>query len=133
MKPTRGKREHWETSVCQLDSLNLVEIRDNGAILTIVVESANYQQVGRFQFVWTRYCAYRSIDEAHWIPWDLDPSDVIWHNTHRVKDSQWIVELAEGNGLLELDYPNLQHFVIATSDSWTEILSNRDPEISSLK
>jgi len=121
------------TPVCALEYLNLVEVRDNGSVLTIIVESGTFEQRSRFQFAWPKYCAYRSTDEAQFIAWDLDLNDSNWQHTHLVRDSLWIADLMEGNDLLEFHYPGIQHFVICTMDYVTEILSHVNPEITSLK
>jgi len=50
-----------------------------------------------------------------------------------VLTSAWIADLADGNDLLQSHYPNIQHFVIGTSDCWVEVLSEEEPEITDLK
>jgi hypothetical protein len=128
-KSERGKRQDWQTPVWEFSSLGLGQLRDEGGDLSITLDAYKAEQAGKFEFIWQRYCAHRTTDEGQFLPWDLDPEDSQWHHTHKVINSQWISYLSHSNDLLAILYPKLQHFVIATSDYWIEVLSEQEPVI----
>src|ERR1700677_2203242 len=118
----RGKREHWQTPVCAFEWLNLSELRDDGHSLEILVKYYGNGQSWCFKFIWERYTAYRSTYAVDYTAWDFDPNDSDWHNTHKILNSGWVSALEE-NYDADYEFPNLQHFVLCTSDYVTEILS----------
>ncbi|HEY9773533.1 MAG TPA: hypothetical protein V6C81_06960 [Planktothrix sp.] len=128
-KANRGQREHWQTDVSDFDYLSFGSVELDSE-LTVSVWGSSSGRHQSFEFIWDSFCAYRLIDEAQFVPWEILPNDIEWHHTHKVIDSGWIAELGDGNEHLAMQYPKLQHFVVATDAFWIEILSENEPEIS---
>jgi len=122
--------ERWDTPVSGLRANVMVSLVDDGK-LTLTLEDIHSPQRTRWRFIFNKYPAYRNILEEHRLElWEhLDKTNQRCGNTFTVLDSSWIASFRPGEPLLEIYFPTLIHYVIATEDDVIEVLSPEPPRI----
>jgi hypothetical protein len=124
--------QRWTTAVSYAGSLRLVSLTDDGA-LRIVVEDAHNPNRLRWQFTFAKAPAYLNLLEEYRLElWGMRlPGERLgW--TVQVPDSPWLALLRKRESLLDVHYPSLIHFQIATEDDVIDIVSPAAPEIVAL-
>jgi hypothetical protein len=108
----------------------MVHLIDDGE-LTVAIEDIHSPQRIRWQFVFKKYSAYRNILEEHRLElWQhLDKTQQRCGNTFTVSYSPWIASFRPSEPLLDMDFPTLVHYVVATGDDVIEVLSPEPPNI----
>jgi hypothetical protein len=125
--PSKGRRTDWKTPVSTADSLGFVRLVDDNSKLRITV-TANKRT---FCFEWKEVCAYRNTLEEYRLPWEVENSArTTSGSTSFVADSAWIAELRKHNDLIDINHPNIKHYVISNGSYSTEVISNEDPQIT---
>ena len=111
----------------------MISLVDDGE-LAITLEDVYAPQRNRWRFVFRKYPAYRNILEEYRLElWQhLDKTKQRCGNTFSVVESPWIASFRPHEPLLDIHYPKLVHFVIATGDDVIEILSPEAPRIDDL-
>ncbi len=116
--------KRWDTPISDVGSLVMASLVDDG-VLSIILEAPRFENRPRWQFTFEAYPAYCNILEEYRLKlWDhLSQSKQRCGSTFIVDNSPWIAAFYETEFLLEVHYPDLNHYVISTEDDVIEILA----------
>jgi hypothetical protein len=128
------KVERWETPVSDFKSVVLVSLVGDRS-LTITLEDARGQPRRRWRFIFKQASIYQNILEEFrlelWERIQATGPRLGW--TTMVPDSPWLAKLKERESLIEVHYPVLLHFQIATEDDVIDVLSPQAPSIQEIE
>lgn len=123
------KIKDWQTPILEIEDLQMVSLSDDNCSLTIVVQGLLDPERRRFRISFSRYPAYRNINEDYRNElWNILSKKIgKWGRTFIVSNSPWIQSFS--NETLLFIYPQIIHYVICTEDDVIEVLSPEPPEI----
>ncbi len=114
----------------QVHSLVMVSLTHK-VELSIILQDIRDPQRRRFRFTFSNCPAYRNILEEYrlelWSEIESRREGMGW--TLIIPDSQWIAALKEKEPLIEVNCPDLVHYMICTEDDVIEVLSDELPKI----
>ncbi|MDB5222175.1 MAG: hypothetical protein JWN83_842 [Chitinophagaceae bacterium] len=115
--------EKWETPCSDSTDLYFTELIDKDELTILVNNISRAGGKDTFQFIFeSPIAAYQAVDETYLKYWWK--KELGW--TFTVKNSKWANSLFKE--MLDVNFPNgLIHFVIATSDTCIEVLSEKPP------
>ncbi len=123
-----GRQERWETPFSEAESLVLVSVFHQGA-LVLTLEDARHAERQRFRVTFAEAPIYRNILEEYRINEERN-STGSWSTI--VRESGWVKVMREREPLVDVHSPGLEHYCIVTEDDVFDILSNTPPLLESL-
>jgi len=132
---SRWRFQRWETPVSDLKSVGMVSLIDDGT-LQITIEDLRDPRRLRWRFAFSQAPIYQNILEEYRLgSWSESESraeaeSVGW--TATIPESPWLAGLREQEPLLDVHFPGLRHYQIATEDDVVDVLSADAPRIDEI-